>query len=186
MIYIFLIVVLLLVLFISIKSINKNKIKNNLVTTKEDKKDSVIINTELPSDFNVSIFENKIKELYINLQEFFSNRKYDDLKDILDDEIYNQYKKEMAREDNNGKRVIRENIKFIDFKINDYSDSDILSIKACIGVNEDKYTMYTTNTNCKPIKYENYYELTVVYKNNKYIINNLKLLCSRLKKDEIK
>jgi len=143
------------------------------------KKETVVINTELPKEFNVKEFEEEVKKIYVELQEYFSNLDYENLKNILDTDIYNQYEAQMKHLEKGNKRSIRENIEYVDFKINDYENN---SVKVSIGVLEDKYTKYLDNDNYRPISYENYYELIIVSIDNKYIINSLNLLYSHSKK----
>ena len=85
----------------------------------------------------------------------------------------------MKHLEKNNKRSVRENIEYVDFKINDYENN---SVKVSIGVLEDKYTKYLDNDNYRPMSYENYYELIIVSRDNKYIINSLNLLYSHSKK----
>ena len=143
------------------------------------KEETVVINTELPKDFDIDEFEYEVKDLYIKLQEYFSKLDYENIKNILDTDIYNQYESQMKHLEKNNKRSVRENIEYVDFKINDYDNN---SVKVSIGVLEDKYTKYLDNDNYRTFSYENYYELIITSRNNKYIINNLKLLYSHSKK----
>ena len=144
-----------------------------------EEEETVVVNTELPENFDIEEFEYEVKELYIKLQNYFSELDYDSLKDILDSDIYNKYETQMKHLEKCNKRSIRENIEYIDFKINDYENN---SVKVSIGVLEDKYTKYLDNDNYKPMSYENYYELIIVSRDNKYIISSLNLLYSHSKK----
>lgn len=145
----------------------------------EPEEETVIINTELPKDFDIDEFEYEVKDLYVKLQKYFSELDYENIKYILDNDIYNQYESQMKHLEKNNKRSVRENIEYVDFKINDYENN---SVKVSIGVLEDKYTKYLDNDNYRPMSYENYYELIIVSRDNKYIINSLNLLYSHSKK----
>ena len=145
----------------------------------EPEKETVAINTELPKDFDIDEFEYEVKDLYVKLQKYFSELDYENIKNILDNDIYNQYESQMKHLEKNNKRSVRENIEYVDFKINDYENN---SVKVSIGVLEDKYTKYLDNDNYRPMSYENYYELIIVSRDNKYIINSLNLLYSHSKK----
>lgn len=153
--------------------------KKEIIEEPKIKKETLVVNTELPEEFDVKEFEIEIKKLYMDLQKYFSILDYDNIKRILDVEIYKQYETQMKYLEKNNKYSIKDNIEFIDFKINDYDNK---SIKVSIGVLEDKYTKYINNDNYKPLSYENYYELEIVLRNRKYIIKNLKLLYSHSKK----
>lgn len=179
-------IVISLVLFILIMIQYYLNIKdnNNVIDNPVVKPKKVIINTELPSDFDIDYFENIVKELYINMQTYFMELNYKDLEGILCKEMYEQFSSQMEYLEKNEKRAIRDNIEFIDFKINEYKKIDDLEIiKVSIGVYEDKYTKYISkDIKSKVMRYENYYELIIENK-DKWIISNLKLLYSHSKRD---
>lgn len=152
---------------------------------KEEKKvKKVEINIELPKDFDVDKFEEESKKLYIDMQTYFMNLEYDNLKNILNDTMYEQFSSQMQHLEKNNKRAMRENIDIFDFKINEYEKRESEeTLKVSIGVYEDKYTKYLDSKNePRIIGYESYYELTLT-KNTNWIISNLKLLYSHSKKN---
>lgn len=164
--------------------LNKEKDRTIIIDKQIPKPKKIIINTELPDEFDIDKFENDVKELYIDMQTFFMNLNYEGLKNILTEDMYNQFSSQMNYLEKNDKRAIRDNIEFIDFKINEYKKiNDYEDIKVSIGVYEDKYTKYINrDIQTKIMRYENYYELTL--KNNDIlVISSLKLLYSHSKKD---
>ena len=165
--------------------VRKNKPKEKKIEIKEPEiiKSNVTVNIDLPKDFNVEKFEEEVKNKYERMQYYFSNLDYENLKKILDKELYNQFDVQMNHLENNNKKSIRENIDFIDFKVNGYSSiNNKLTLKVSIGVVEDKYTKYNNSDSYKVMSYENYYELELVSDDNKWIISKLKLIYSHSKK----
>lgn len=176
-------IIILIIVVIQFIHNLKSKEESKLIT--EIKKEPItIINTKLPNDFDVENFERQIKQIYINMQTYFMNFDYDNLKNILTEDMYNQFESQMKHLEKGNKRAIRENIEFIDFKINDYiNNSGFTKVTISIGVYEDKYTKYTDNPNLgKRVSYENYYEL-VLENSDRWIIQNLKLLYSHSKRE---
>ena len=141
-----------------------------------------VINIELPSNFDIDNFEEKVKQLYIDMQTYFMNLEYDNLKSILGDKIYEQFSSQMEHLEKTNKRAMRENIDIFDFKINDYKKvNNKTTITVSIGVNEDKYTKYLDKDNHRVIRYESYYEL-ILEGITDYKIIELKLLYCHSKK----
>lgn len=141
-----------------------------------------VINIELPASFDVDEFEEKVKNLYIGMQTYFMNLEYDNLKDILEDKIYEQFSSQMNHLEKSGRRAMRENIDIFDFKINDYKKvNNKTTISVSIGVNEDKYTKYLDKDNVRIISYESYYELILTHISS-WKIEELKLLYCHSKK----
>lgn len=156
------------------------KKKINIEVVNEKKEKEPIINVDLPSDFNIKEFETTTKKLYIDMQTYFMNLDYDNLKRILSDSLYEQFKLQMNHLEKNNKRAIRDNIEIIDFIINEYNT---LTLKVSIGVHEDKYTKdLNSKSETRVISYENYYELTIEKKES-WIIQDLKLLYSHSKRN---
>jgi hypothetical protein len=121
----------------------------------------------------VTKLESVASSLYLDMQKYFMNLEYDKLKEILSDNLYNQFEKEMHTLENNNKRAIRENIEIIDMAI--LGDN-----KVSIGVLEDKYTKSLNSTyKRKNVRYESYYEITI----NENKIEDLRLIYSHSKKD---
>ena len=175
----------ILLIFIVIQYIlNKEKKEDIEIDKPVLKPKKNIINTELPDGFNVDEFEKIVKELYVDMQTFFMNLNYEKLKNILCDDMYKQFSSQMNYLEKNNKRAIRDNIEFIDFKINEYKKiNDLEIIKVSIGVYEDKYTKYLNNDSLtRLMRYENYYEL-LLENSEKWVISNLKILYSHSKKD---
>ena len=141
-----------------------------------------VINIELPSNFDIDNFEENVKQLYIDMQTYFMNLEYDNLKGILGDKIYEQFSSQMEHLEKTNKRAMRENIDIFDFKINDYKKvNNKTTITVSIGVNEDKYTKYLDKDNHRVIRYESYYELILTHISS-WKIEELKLLYCHSKK----
>lgn len=164
--------------------LNKCRYKKIDIDTTIPKPKKIIVNTKLPDEFDIDEFENTVKELYIDMQTSFMTLNYNELKKVLSEDMYKQFSSQMDYLEKNGKRAIRDNIEFIDFKINDYKRiNDLETIKVSIGVYEDKYTKYINkDIQTKIMRYENYYELTLK-NNDNLVISSLKLLYSHSKKD---
>ena len=146
-------------------------------------KSNVTINIDLPADFNIVKFEEEAKNKYEKMQYYFSNLDYNNLKKVLDEDLYKQFEAQMKHLEKNNKKSIRENIEFIDFKVNEYSSvNNKLMVRISIGVIEDKYTKYNDSDNYKVMSYENYYELELLSSNNLWVISKLKLIYSHSKK----
>lgn len=164
----------------------KNKVKKDQVIKKdiveipkkiEVKKEKI----HLPNNIAEDDFENEIKQLYIDMQKYFSSLEYDNLKKILSDELYSQFKNQMLHLEKSNKRAIRDILKIYDFKINDY-DTKKNCVNVSISVIENKYTKYLDNTTLsKSMIYDSCYEIELL-KKDRWIINNLKLLCSHSKR----
>lgn len=148
----------------------------------EVKLSKTTINVELPDDFDNDKFMEEAKQLYIDMQKYFTNFEYEKLYSILSEDIYVQFEKQMQQFEKNNKVAVRDNIKVIDFKINGYEETDdILTVKINIGVLEDKYTKLKDSLQVKNnCCYESYYEITLV-KDNLWRIEGLKLINSRSK-----
>ena len=177
------VIALVFSIFFKIRKRKKNENKN--VEIEPVKKFTPALNVILPPDFDIDEFENISKELYVNMQLYFSNLNYENLKKILSEELYLQFEKQMNHLQKNNKRSIRDNIEFIDFKINDYNElNGELNIKISIGVVEDKYTKIVDDTSeIKKMRYENYYELELIKNTENWVINKLKLIYSHSKKN---
>lgn len=175
---IFLSIILLILIIYQIK---KTKKKKNVITIEkqESEKKDITINVELPSDFNIKEFEYVAKKLYSDMQTYFMNLEYEKLEHILDQDLYKQFATQMKLLEKNSKCAIRENFEFIDFKINDFKDSNNkLVINTSLGVIEDKYTS-SMNSKIKrdDCSYESYYEIIYI-KKEEWLISSLKLIYS--------
>lgn len=150
----------------------------------EEKTKKFEINVELPKNFDVEKFEENTRKIYIDMQTYFMNLDYDNLRKILNETMYDQFSSQMQHLEKTNKRAMRENIDIFDFKINEYEKiNNKVTIKVSVGVYEDKYTKYLDNkTNPRIISYESYYELTLEKMDN-WVISNLKLLYSHSKKN---
>lgn len=176
--FILLVFIVLLGIYFVRYRIKKEKIIED--NTQNNKKNDIVINTDLPPNFDIISFKKEAEDLFINMQIAFSNLDYEKISDILCNEICEQFKKQMMHLQKNNKLSIRENIEIIDFKINSYANDKII---VSIGVYEDKYTKYLDKTeNANVIRYEDYYEVEYLIGNG-FKINNLRLLNSRTKKN---
>ena len=156
---------IIVILFIVFRS-KKNDIDTGSPFAEEPVKDT-------KTKKEASKLELKAKKLYLDTQKYFVSLNYDKLKDILSDNLYAQFEKEMKALENNNKRAVRDNIEVFDMAV---LGDNIVSI----GVLEDKYTKSTSSTiKRKNVRYESYYEMTIV--DNK--IDDLKLIYCRSKKD---
>ena len=147
--------------------------------TKIIKKEQV----KIPNFLEEDDFEKLSKELYLDMQKYFMELEYNKLESILDNNIYNQFKKQMEHLEKTNRRAIRENIEIFDYKINEYHNNDNkLFVSINIGVYEDKYTVNVDNMDsAKKTSYESYYEVEYV-KDSNWKITNLKLIYSHSKK----
>ncbi len=176
--FILLVFIVLLGIYFARYRIKKEKtIEDN---TQNNKKNDIVINTDLPPNFDIISFKKEAEDLFINMQIAFSNLDYEKISEILCNEICEQFQKQMMHLQKNNKLSIRENIEIIDFKINSYANDKII---VSIGVYEDKYTKYLDKPeNANVIRYEDYYEIEYLIGNG-FKINNLRLLNSRTKKN---
>lgn len=176
---IFLSIIILVLVVYQIKTTRKKSNVKTIEKPKIEKKD-ITINVELPSNFNIEEFEYTAQKLYSDMQTYFMNLEYEKLERILAQYLYKQFSSQMKVLEKNNKRAVRENFKFIDFKINDFKkiNDNKLIVSTSLGVIEDKYTktidLETNNTNHG---YESYYEIVYI-KQDEWIIGSLKLIYS--------
>lgn len=180
------ILIIVSALFIVINYFKQNKSKQKKIIIK---KDNIVINKKidnkpkihLPSNIADAEFEKNIKGLYLNMQNYFSNFDYINLKKILSSNLYEQFNNQMKHLENTNKQPIRKIEKIYDFKINDFDNSTGM-VKVSISVIEEKYTEYLDKPEyTRKMIYDSCYELDLI-KKDKWIINNLKLLCSHSKR----
>lgn len=172
----------IIILILGIYQIKTTKKRSSVIIIEKPKteKKDVTINVELPSNFDIEEFEHIAQKLYSDMQTYFMNLEYEKLECILDQDLYKQFSSQMKVLEKNNKRAIRENFKFIDFKINDFKeiDDNKLIVSTSLGVIEDKYTktidFETNNTNHS---YESYYEIVYI-KQQEWVISSLKLIYS--------
>lgn len=164
--YVFLIIFIILVIVILSIIKKKSKRKNNdIIESNFDEKKPLEL-------------EEEIKELYLNIENALTNFDYDYLHNNLSDSLYEEYKNELDRLKKYNKRLIRENIAFIDYKVIKSTEE---KLKVTIGLYEDKYTLLEgSQKRIKGVTYESYYDLEI--DKNKMVINDIKLVYSHSKR----
>lgn len=185
--FLFSIINILMSLSIILLIIYEIKRKNKKVKKSEPKpaeqvpdKKEIVINVQLPLDFDIEEFEHIAKKLYIDMQTYFMNLEYTKLELILDEKLYQQFSTQMNLLEKNKKCAVRDNIEFIDFKINDFErkSNNELTINTSIGVIENKYTRSSdSNSKKNNCRYESYYEIIYIKKED-WSIHSLKLIYS--------
>lgn len=173
-------------LFIQFNKLKVNKQKKNIEMEPEKqevKLTKTIVKIDLPKSFDEKKFYNIAKKLYYDVQKGFMDFEYDKLKLILNDNIYNQFEKQMKSLQNSGRRAIRDNIEIKDFKITKFVDNiNNILVTVNMGIVEDKYTIKIAEPHKVNCRYETYYEI-VFKKSNDWIIESLNLINSRSKKN---
>ncbi len=124
-------------------------------------------------------FEEDIKKIYIQMQEYFMNFDYENLANVLMDNLYNQYAKQMHSLEKNNKKAIRKVIEILDYKVLEKNNK---YAKVNINVIEDKHTKTINQLDDKEMLYESFYEISLVNCNG-WKIKEVKLLyCHSYKK----
>lgn len=149
----------------SIDSLSKKEIVEP--KKKEVKKKNNAVNDEL--------LQKQIQNMYLDVQKAFMNFDYDELKKLLSTSLYQQFEHQMNHLANNNRCAIRDNIVFFNYEVMDKTPNNI---RVKIGIYEDKYTKREDDVfKPKGIRYESYYELNILLK-EQMVFDSINLLYS--------
>ncbi len=133
------------------------------------------LDDDLPKEeYGVSEIKNIAEKLYLKMQEYFTTFDYDNLRDILGKELFQQFEKQMHSLEKTNRQAVRDNIIFTDFRLISTDDNIIV---VDIGVQEDKYTI-SENIHPNAVRYDSHYEVYIT-NNDSYRIERLNLIYSR-------
>ncbi len=163
--YIFILLILIIPYIIVSKNILKKRLKNKILKLK---------------DFDQNKFNQEVFEVYKDIQIAWMNFDYKTLKELVSEEIYNKYKKQLEELKSKNQKNIMDNIEFKSNKITDVIINDnIIECEmnvTCIDYiidNEDKLIKGKKDKICN---YTYRLVFTKDLKNNKYKLIEKKML----------
>ena len=122
--YIFILLILIIPYVIISKNILKKRLKNKILKVEE-----------IDKNFTQEILNKEVFEVYKNIQIAWMNFDYKTLKDLVSEDIYNKYEKQLDELKSKNQKNIMDNIELKKNKITDISiDNNIVTIECEMNV----------------------------------------------------
>jgi Ca2+/Na+ antiporter len=129
LVYFFITAIISIISIIAINIIVNKKYQKNILKVKEEDK-----------KFNEDEFNKEVFDIYKNIQIKWMNFKLDDVKELLADDIYEDYKKKLDDLKNDNRKNIMDNIEYVSNKITDmYIKDNIETIECNMNITCNDY-----------------------------------------------